>query len=137
MPAVSNNLIGDRGAFFLAQALATNDTLQSLQLSWNRIGGNGAQDLAVALSRNYSLEQLILYSNRFGDRGAAVLLEAVISNRGSRIARIDVGDNGVRNGLQERLKNFLVLRKQDVMAADQKGCTSPWPTYLELLQRHE
>lgn len=64
----------------LANALATNYTLERLELQRNRINGAGAQALAVALRRNCALRCLDLTDNLIGNHGACELGRALLLN---------------------------------------------------------
>jgi Ran GTPase-activating protein (RanGAP) involved in mRNA processing and transport len=57
------NNIGDNGAFILASALATNNTLETLHLNSNSIGNAGASALAEVLNTNTTLTHLALDGN--------------------------------------------------------------------------
>ncbi|KAF9386232.1 hypothetical protein CPB97_003913 [Podila verticillata] len=56
-----------------SEALKTNSTLTTLDLSGNSIGNNGVQALAEALKTNSTLATLELQNNSIGDTGAQLL----------------------------------------------------------------
>jgi len=62
--------IGDKGAECLANALASNSTLQLLHLWNNNIGDRGEECLANALAKNYTLQELDLRWNNIVDLNA-------------------------------------------------------------------
>lgn len=75
---ISNQNIGDKGAFSLARGLTENKTLKKLNISDNNISKKGAEDIFNALrgpkkSKEYSflpnltLIELIFKNNKFGD----------------------------------------------------------------------
>ena len=74
------NLIGNSGAQALAQALASNSTLEVLSLCTTLIGDDGAEALAEALHSNISLKRLLLSENMIGDKGANALAESLCHN---------------------------------------------------------
>ena len=47
--SLSRNNIDSKGARILAGAIASNDILEYLDLSWNKIRGEGAVDIAKGL----------------------------------------------------------------------------------------
>ncbi|KAF9904158.1 hypothetical protein EC991_002993 [Linnemannia zychae] len=76
---LSYNSIGPNGAQALAEALKIN-TLTTLDLQSNSIGDNGTQALAEALKTNNTLTTLDLYNNEIGPYGAQALAEALKIN---------------------------------------------------------
>jgi len=60
----SDNIFGDSGTRALANALAGNTTLLSLNLSENYISERGARALSKWLSQNTTLQFLDLFNNR-------------------------------------------------------------------------
>lgn len=61
------------GALGLSDALKINESLTSIDLSYNRIGTEGAESLADAFAQNPSLTELNLRRNKIGDAGASAL----------------------------------------------------------------
>ena len=74
------NEIGDKGAGRLGEVLTTNSTLTTLDLSSNQVGDEGAGRLAEALPSNSTLTTLDLSWNQLGDEGAGWLAEALATN---------------------------------------------------------
>jgi len=60
---LKSQIIGDEGATALAEALAKNKTLTSLNLRENEIGDERAKALAAALGENKTLTRLDLWNN--------------------------------------------------------------------------
>ena len=61
--------------------LAQNESLESLDLSWNNLRQRGALAVAEGLQENIGLKFLILAWNGFGDAGAIALGTALQHNR--------------------------------------------------------
>ena len=98
---LGSNMIGVQGAMAIANALATNHTLTSLDLGVNKIGNLGAQALAHALSTNHTLQELHLERNMIGNTGFLAIMKALDTNHGSNLttlslARNLINDNGMR-----------------------------------------
>jgi len=90
---LGGNDITSAGASALAEALATNRTLETLWLSRNRIGADGAAALAQALAANTTLKELGLDYNSIGDDRAAALAQALATNttlQGLRLGGNDI-----------------------------------------------
>lgn len=58
-----NNRISDRGAYALANALRTNDSILDLDLSFNQISNKGAQAIIEALQNNRKIKRIDLSQN--------------------------------------------------------------------------
>ncbi len=78
---LSMNDITDDGALHLANALKTHKTLKVLNLSDNKITDIGAQHLANALEVNISLQTLNMSHNLIGNQGARYIAKALESNK--------------------------------------------------------
>ena len=77
------NLSNDLGldeALALAEALKTNTTIQSLNLSYNKLGPEVDIALAEVLKTNTTLQTLNLKHNNFGPEGFVALAEALKIN---------------------------------------------------------
>ena len=57
-----------------------NQTLNSLDLSWNGLGREGCAGLEVALAANDTLQHLDISSNRIGVLGLDCLLRGLAAN---------------------------------------------------------
>uniref|UniRef100_A0A7S1IVT4 Uncharacterized protein n=1 Tax=Eutreptiella gymnastica TaxID=73025 RepID=A0A7S1IVT4_9EUGL len=64
----------------LAEALAVNSTLKSLNLTWNFLQAQGIDILAPSLAKNSGLRVLNLSRNFIGDDGLRTLTKALVSN---------------------------------------------------------
>ncbi|GBG35252.1 Nucleotide-binding oligomerization domain-containing protein 2, partial [Hondaea fermentalgiana] len=78
--SLEDNIIGDEGATALANALASNESLQALNLQDTRIGVESATALANALAKNESLQELDLKRSNIGHEGATALANALVKN---------------------------------------------------------
>ncbi|SPR00545.1 unnamed protein product (mitochondrion) [Plasmodiophora brassicae] len=88
---LGRNVLGDRTAVDLANALSVNDVLVRLDLRCNPIGDIGAKALCKMLSCNTTLTSLSLYECCIGNRGMAALADALRIS--STLQRLDVLDN--------------------------------------------
>ncbi|KJE97284.1 hypothetical protein CAOG_07718 [Capsaspora owczarzaki ATCC 30864] len=77
---LSGHRIDDAGAKVIAEALKSNRTLTSIDLSANQIGFDGGQAIAEALKSNGTLTALNLNNNSIGDTGAQAFAEALEHN---------------------------------------------------------
>ena len=77
---ISNNLIGDLGAKWIADMLVDNSNLETLKLGHNEIGDEGIKALANALKHNSTLLTLELNNNNFGRFGIIALATALKLN---------------------------------------------------------
>jgi Ran GTPase-activating protein (RanGAP) involved in mRNA processing and transport len=72
---LSDNVLGDGGLRYLAEALKETRGIQELVICRNRITGKSVVDLANGLKYNRSLRRLDLSGNKLGDEGAVALVE--------------------------------------------------------------
>ncbi|KAL0242759.1 hypothetical protein GEMRC1_005322 [Eukaryota sp. GEM-RC1] len=77
----------------LIEALKTNTTITSINLSFNSIGDEGARALAEALKVNHSVPSVDLMNNSIGDEGARALAEALKVN--DSVTSIDLEYNSI------------------------------------------
>jgi Ran GTPase-activating protein (RanGAP) involved in mRNA processing and transport len=94
------NLIGDRGAFALAEGVGFSRTLEQLDLSFNQLSGVGVSRIAKSLHHNVSLRSFTLNGNRVGDDGAQALADVLPVNSALRILNLresNIGDVGARS----------------------------------------
>ncbi|CAK9100088.1 LRR and CARD domains-containing protein 3) (Nucleotide-binding oligomerization domain protein 3) [Durusdinium trenchii] len=98
------NLIAKRGATALAEALRSNETLESLDMNSNEIGERGAEELAEALRVNKTLDTLDLGNNqqlgekrimRLGPKGLVPLAELLRRNRNRSLRHLALGNNNI------------------------------------------
>ncbi|MDP2438370.1 MAG: COR domain-containing protein, partial [archaeon] len=78
---LSGNPLGDDGASFLAPAIASSSSLQTLEMSNCGISDCGARDLFRSLRDNTCLRMLRMDANSFGDDAVEVLTESLRGNR--------------------------------------------------------
>jgi hypothetical protein len=75
------NQIGDLGAQYLADALRENKTLTNLQLYENQIGTDGLEHFADALRTNKTLDTLALGKNNIADETAQYIADGLKLNK--------------------------------------------------------
>eukprot|EP00003_Mantamonas_plastica_P015547 TRINITY_DN2630_c0_g1_i1.p1 TRINITY_DN2630_c0_g1~~TRINITY_DN2630_c0_g1_i1.p1 ORF type:complete len:189 (-),score=54.85 TRINITY_DN2630_c0_g1_i1:459-1025(-) len=88
---VSHAAIGDGGAQAIGDALANNETLESLSLPENGIQAVGAQRLAWGMERNIHLRMLDVQHNAIGPEGMMHFGEALSGN--DSLKALNVGYN--------------------------------------------
>ena len=92
-----NRRIGVHGAVLLAEALALNSTMVTLNLTGHAVGDVGAAALADALTCNATLVSLQLGHNEIGDKGASELARALSAwspeTRNFTLTALDLGNN--------------------------------------------
>ncbi|KAF9112767.1 hypothetical protein BGX27_002853 [Mortierella sp. AM989] len=113
---VEYNLIGDGGALALSEALKTNTTLTTLDLTNNIIGKEGGLALAEALKTNITLITLDLTNNLVRREGDLTLSEALKVNRTFTtldLSRNSIGKEGAL-ALAEVLKTNTTLITLDL-----------------------
>ncbi|KAL0206735.1 hypothetical protein P9112_012446 [Eukaryota sp. TZLM1-RC] len=88
-----NNHIGKEGACALARALEVNQTLSSLNLAANNICKEGACALARALEVNQTLSSLNLAANNICKEGACALARALEVNQ--TLSILDLRSNNI------------------------------------------
>jgi len=103
----SETAVGPDGMPEVADAIAVNSNVITLNITYNQLNDAGTVVLADALLHNHSIRSLDLSGNRIGPAGAAALAEVLRSNNGIRALNIQnnrVGDPGVV-ALAEGIKN--------------------------------
>ena len=60
----------------LAKALATNSTVQNINLETNNLGPDAGKELAKALATNSTVQKIILWGNDFDDETKAAITTA-------------------------------------------------------------
>ncbi len=116
---VWHNCIGDEGAKALAEALETNATLTSINLTENNIGDEGAKALAEGLKTNATLTSINLGGNNIGDEGAKALAEVLKTNKTVTSINLlgnKIGAEGAK-ALAEGLKTNATLTSINLGAA--------------------
>jgi len=103
------NTIGDEGVRSLASALKLNSTLESIILNGNQISKDGAQFLAEALMINKMLRYLNVHGNNIGDEGAQSLAKALKVN--NSLVSIDLNQNQISTVGANFLAEALMVNK--------------------------
>ena len=102
--SLAQNKLGEKGTKFLCDALVCNNTLKELDLSGDRsFGGTvsnigetaGAKHVAKMLLVNGGLTALNLSYNRLQDLGVSAVCEAIQSNKETKLASLNFGDNHI------------------------------------------
>jgi len=92
--------LGNNGLRLLAEGLAVNSSLTSLNLNNNDIGDTGLQALASSLASSGKVRELNLCNNNIGDKGLEALAESLAHNRALRVLSISantaITETGVR-----------------------------------------
>ena len=91
---LGNNHINDKGASFIAEAIAQSKSLVTVDLSLNSIGDVGASAVAEAIKQNKSLTTVDLGHNEIGDVGAVAIAEAVAQNK-SLLTTVNLRRNAI------------------------------------------
>jgi len=86
---------GESGAMEIANGIAPNTTLRSLNISFLGIGGKGANWIAKALERNSTLLDLNLSNNNLGVEGAMALADSLCEN--STLQQLKINNNSIKD----------------------------------------
>lgn len=102
------NNIGDKGAIAIAQALKTNKNLQDINLRSNLIGHDGAKKIAEMLCVNKGLKTIFLEEYSIPHNCESEFIEAIKQNTSLEHAFLDFNENN-KYGIQidELIKNAL------------------------------
>ena len=119
---MADNAIGDEGAIKLAEALALNGSLTSLELERNHIQDKGTTSLAYTLRRS-KLRTLNLRSNGIGATGAIDLAVMLSYNTALTDLALSFNDIGNEGGMKlaEGLKHNTTLLELDICEAGLGG----------------
>lgn len=90
-----NKKIRAAGALRLAEAVAVNSTMVTLDLTGNEVGDQGALSLADALACNRTLSTLLLGYNELKDAGAGEIARALASSSEPTLTTLDLGNNDI------------------------------------------
>eukprot|EP00900_Chrysochromulina_parva_P012181 jgi/Chrpa1/20964/Chrysochromulina_OHIO_Genome00026601-RA len=102
-----SNTGGSAGAKHVAKMVRVNGALTSLDLSNNALCGlvqgrvsvtysaEGITAIAEALRVNGALTELSIYGNHVGDEGVVAICEAIQSNKETKLASLNFGNNGI------------------------------------------
>ena len=105
---LSFNNITNKGAEYLAIALAKNKALQSLNLSFNRIKDKGGLALSKVLSENQSIIELNLKENDIKSKIAEVFSNICRSNMNIQNLNLDLNPINIRHTFA--IKNIIERR---------------------------
>ena len=118
------NILDERSMSMISQALKSNETIKTLDLSSNYIGVNGAKSLAVALCHNCTLEHLFISCNEIMDDGAVAICECfkIKNKKLSHIKSLHLASNSltsrsitaITTAIQEGALTLLDLSANDL-----------------------
>jgi len=111
---LARNHLDDAFAVSLADSLASNKTLEVLNLDGNEISGVGAQALANTLSVNTTITELHLKNQdaKLGVEGEEAMLAIMEQNKSLVKLEIDLIDDKVRDWVDKRLSDNFNRRSQ-------------------------
>lgn len=120
---LAHNNLGE-GGVAIGNALEKNDTLRSLDLSWNHIRVIGAVGLAKGVQKNCHLEKLILAWNGFGFEGS-VAIKRLLENNTS-LLHLDLSCNRIHPpALFEIIKGLEKNKTLSLLNLSQNPITAP------------
>ena len=97
--SLARNKLGEEGTKTICEALEQNKTLKELDFSGGgigNIGGSaGAKHVAKMLGVNGALTALDLSYNDLKDEGVSAVCEAIQSNKETKLASLNFGNNGI------------------------------------------
>jgi len=105
---LSLNLFGYSGIESLSRVFRNNDTIKSINLYKNLFDVNGARRLAESLLENNTLENLDIGYNRIKDLGFAKIIESILLNKKSKLKRLSVRCNFIKNDAAIKYLNILL-----------------------------
>jgi hypothetical protein len=112
-----NQMLGDRAAEALAQALLTNTTLTELSLWGTGVGDAGAKSFASALRRNATLKNLWLGEcEGITDEGAVSLQAALHEN--SSLDQLALVMTSASDNVQDGIEELVATRREERAVAD-------------------
>jgi hypothetical protein len=92
------NHLTSEGAKLLAAVLATNKTIEEVDVSNNQITDEGATALSALFSGKHPIKRLNVEANKIGDQGVAELCKGLAGASGTTVLQFgknDIGDAGV------------------------------------------
>jgi len=98
--SLAQNFLKEAGTKAICEALEQNTTLKELDISGGDHGSNtggsaGAKHVAKMVRVNGGLTALNLSYNRLQDEGVSAVCEAIQSNKETKLASLNFGDNGI------------------------------------------
>ena len=126
---LDDNMVADKGATAIADALRQNHALEFLSLNRNRIGSAGGEAIGRALLENNHLKFLSLNSNMLGDIAMKRIAVSLFENGGIQLQTFEaesngIGPDGVRGLSHALFKNKSLVRlclSQNLIGADGAG----------------
>ncbi|KAK3093186.1 hypothetical protein FSP39_012377, partial [Pinctada imbricata] len=85
---ISWNHIRRKSAYAFMKGIKTNIGLKTLDISFNGLGSEGAKGLAVSLKKNRSLTELDLSHNRLLDEDVILIGKSLANNDGLKILKV-------------------------------------------------
>jgi len=128
--ALPTNLVSEKGAVRLADAMLLNSSLEELDLSKNSIGDGGLSKIANAIHRHPKLKRLALKANKISDVGVKELVNCLILSADSNehvhnfpvleLEENQIGDEGADAiaNLIEKNKSVSEIRLNDNFISD-------------------
>ena len=110
---ISSNNLGRKGAQAMATCLASNKTLERLDMSWNNLGQMktnekdpvGIKVISKAMRKNKCLKVLNLSGNNMSNRGATFVAEMLQENK--TLVNLSLRCNGIESiAVQDLLKGY-------------------------------
>ena len=105
-----NDITLDNNGRVFTKALASNRTIEVLNLSWNKISSQGITLLAGALGDNKSLVEVYLSHNNIDENGCKALTVAFLKNRGN-LGQVFLSDNEGTDAVSELINEITRLKK--------------------------
>ena len=95
--SIYGNRVGDEGVCAICEAIQSNKEtkLASLNFGENHIGPVGANAVAAMVAVTGALTELFIYGNRVGDEGVRAICESIQSNKETKLASLNFGNNGI------------------------------------------
>lgn len=84
--------LGEEGAYYFAQGLQTNSTLETLNIATNNFGDEGVKNIALLMAAHgFKLKHLDLANNFLSDEVGTLLAEGLLTNRS--LLSLSLADN--------------------------------------------
>jgi Ran GTPase-activating protein (RanGAP) involved in mRNA processing and transport len=107
---LENNGIDSQGAVFLSKSFE-NMTLKHLDLSNNFIGHKGAFAMADFLTKNKSLTKLSINSNNIGSAGAVRIINSLLQNE--TLVSLSLKDNKVKTSADDFTNSIIKVLSEN------------------------
>jgi Ran GTPase-activating protein (RanGAP) involved in mRNA processing and transport len=108
---LSYNDLKDEGVSAVCEAIQSNKEtkLASLNFGNNGIGPVGANAVAAMVAVTGGLTALNLSSNNLKDEGVSAVCKAIQNNKETKLASLNVSDNGIRSAGAKSLAAMVVV----------------------------